>query len=1342
MTPEKPKALTPQSQPAVARGPAPAATPDKPKGSTPRIQPAGLRQPPSQPPSWGGLNPPKPPPLFRPIDWLVFGVVTVLLLVAYSLTRAPNMTLQDSGEECVASMYGGVPHPPGYPIWTIVTYLFTKLVPYSNIAWRVSLVSSLAAAFASGMIALMVSRGSSMFLEGIQEFKNIDRSVEKGICFVSGFVAGLLIGFNGFLWSQAVIVEVYPLSTLSLTGVMICLLRWVYAPHQHRYLFLSWFLYGVCFNNHQSLLVIAVSMEVVVALAQPKLGRDLFLGNVIIWILGLIGAGMGIVSTLRDNGPLLTFYNCIGVGSLVCFLWLSIKTRQVFTAMHWGMVCFFAFLLGAMFYFYMPIASMSNPPMNWGYPRTVAGFFHALTRGQYERIHPTTSLITYFKQCWYITGEGAVEEFNFAYLLIALVPVFVLVVFYRRLMARERCWLIGVLAFYFMLGPILLILLNPAADRQSVSLNKVFFTPSHSMIAMLVGYGLTFLAALLVTQYERFRKYILAGFAVATGYSLYHLVSIWESTPYYILRYAAIFGLGLALLATLLLLLGRTRAPLAGLLALFALMPGYSILTHWSANEQRGHLFGYWFGHDMFLPASDLCKGPDGKPLYPDMAKDAILFGGTDPGRFAPTYMIFCESFIPPKDRTDPKFDRRDVYIITQNALADGTYLNYIRAHYFRSAQIDPPFFSELVRSEHEKSVNYKTNLFARMLLPVDHFFLDLGDRTEKERRVGSSFFKESDLLNPVGLTKALKMGSSPAALSKYLYANLSPQAQEVVRTLADEAVPGTLVKELNRLMDTEYELNRRLPGMREELSLLTNQLAALKDAGKAGTSDFSKSQQRAAALEKEIAAAQKIVPFYTPERFSDVKLSEYVKQFIAQNPQLHSRIRLSRLLLEEAYPKVFARSKGGLYPDREIYTPSNEDSQRCFNEYMADAQERMKKGALRPGEDVRVIDNRVQVSGQVAVMAINGLLTKVIFDHNPDNEFYVEESFPLDWMYPHLTPFGVIMKINRQPIPELTEDMARRDHDFWSQYSQRLIGNWITYDTSISNLCAFAEKMYVRYDYTGFKGDPRFVRDDDAQKAFSKLRSSIGGLYAWRVDNAHSEPERQRALKEAEFAFKQAYAFCPYSPEALYRYVNILLRAGRVDDARMLASTSKKLDPDNTGIDRLLDELGSIKGRQQAAVQNQGQLTALEEEFRVRPGNVTNALQLANTLAQLGQTERVRLIADQMLTNSSTDPNAVYFTVQVYSQLRDTLKLETALQNWARVNPSPEAWLDLAAIKTALNKTADALAAVKVCLQLNARRLAADPKASNLALLARTDERLKALQGRPDFQQMLATNL
>jgi hypothetical protein len=41
-------------------------------------------------------------------------------------------------------------------------------------------------------------------------------------------------------------------------------------------------------------------------------------------------------------------------------------------------------------------------------------------------------------------------------------------------------------------------------------------------------------------------------------------------------------------------------------------------------------------------------------------------------------------------------------------------------------------------------------------------------------------------------------------------------------------------------------------------------------------------------------------------------------------------------------------------------------------------------------------------------------------------------------------------------------------------------------------------------------------IHDDDAQKAFSKLRSSIGGIYAWRL--SPQSPSQYRPKSEAEF--------------------------------------------------------------------------------------------------------------------------------------------------------------------------------------------------------------------------------
>ncbi len=57
-------------------------------------------------------------------------------------------------------------------------------------------------------------------------------------------------------------------------------------------------------------------------------------------------------------------------------------------------VCGVLWMLGVSFYFYEAISGMTDPPMQWGYPRTVEGFFHALSRGQYEKANPTDVLTT------------------------------------------------------------------------------------------------------------------------------------------------------------------------------------------------------------------------------------------------------------------------------------------------------------------------------------------------------------------------------------------------------------------------------------------------------------------------------------------------------------------------------------------------------------------------------------------------------------------------------------------------------------------------------------------------------------------------------------------------------------------------------------------------------------------------------------------------------------------------------------------------------------------------------------------------------------------------------------
>ena len=128
-------------------------------------------------------------------------------------------------------------------------------------------------------------------------------------------------------------------------------------------------------------------------------------------------------------------------------------------------------------------------------------------------------------------------------------------------------------------------------------------------------------------------------------------------------------------------------------------------------------------------------------------------------------------------------------------------------------------------------------------------------------------------------------------------------------------------------------------------------------------------------------------------------------RRAFARNNISATVVRLNRRLLEEAYPgDIVTSPRRCVYPDAGIETPSPEDSRfvsinttwtrkEDCNTICRFPNERRQ---IKPNEDVRIANNRLQISGQTAVFNIDGLLTKVIFDKNPGHEFYVEESMPL----------------------------------------------------------------------------------------------------------------------------------------------------------------------------------------------------------------------------------------------------------------------------------------------------------------------------------------------------------
>jgi tetratricopeptide (TPR) repeat protein len=1285
-----------------------------PKSKSPEPSPAkpvAPKTPPPPPPVT-----PAPPPLFRAIDWWSLGIAFAIVWVIYFMTLAPQVTLEDSGELATASYYAGIPHPPGYPFWTIYTWLWTVLVPFGNIAWRVALAEATTAAMGCGLVALMVSRGGSMLIEGIEELKGMTGKWERAICLVCGVIAGCSLGVGSSMWNESVVINRISLFGVPwLMVVLVFLMRWVYAPHQRRYLYGAMFFLGLCVTIHQTLILAGLGIEIGIAMCAPRLGRDMLLGNSVIYIAVLLLKSFHMLPGFEATTPMVQdIFYFIGLTSIAGCVWLTIKTEGLLT--EWVSVLLMAVLwvAGVSFYFYEALAGMTNPPMEWGYPRTVEGFFHALSRGQYDKVAPTDIFhdFHHFVIELGMLFSGVGDAFTWVFGFMALLPLF----FLGKMKKRERSWIVMVAAIYPFLGVLLSIFLSPTLDRQMAELVKVFFIASHAIVALMIGYGLALTAAYMATHYQTFRRWgllgagtaiLLAGFYLldATGKHYFGVageVSVGQ-LPHWIAQAFAKDQYGLPIFGNLILLAStiifaialfvyRQRAPLFVTLALFTSLPLCSGLSHWFHSEQRNHWFGYWFGHDMFTPPfvganGDLtydpkqreqaAKGPNGTMVYPEMARDAVLFGGTDPGRFCPTYMIFCESFIPHDCQPvqDQNYDRRDVYIITQNALADNTYLDYIRAQYNRSTQIDPPFFQNFL-------TYCLPNVFhgpTKALAWLDDIFESIGAKVEMRRRTGTSWFKPEHFTNVTSLAAKLRKSGQQDSLSKFLYGNLSPETQSAVDGKGDES---TLRRDLAK--------------------------------------DFNSILQNGS--------------IYDPERFKNIKLPPLIQEALNQPNIPATIIRLNRRMLEEAYPDDIAKSLGGVYPDTEISTPNADDSQQCFNDYLSDASRRLQHDTqfpneprqIKPGEDVHIDGGRVQVTGQVAVMAINGLLTKVIFDKNPDHEFYVEESFPLDWMYPYLTPFGVIMKINRHPVPELTQDMIDKDHAFWSQFSRRCIGNWITYDTTVKDVCDWAENTYLRHNFAGFTGDRKFVRDDDAQKAFSKLRSSIAAsIYQWRSrgPNSANPAERARVTKEAEFAFKQAFAFCPYSPEAVFHFMDLLLNANRIDDAILILKTCHDLDPYNDQINGWIEQLEKSKTSNGGEIMQQ------------------NIGRIQQAIAQR-QTNAASQMLDQLLNMPNLDANTLMEVANLYLQMGDLGKSEDAIMRLTVLAPQASGpWYNLAVVQANRGEIDKAIASLKKSLPLNAAEIRANPKMINFREHVFQDPSFGGLRQTPQFKAAFATN-
>jgi len=600
---------------------------------------------------------------FKPEDWVAALITTLVSGFAFFYYMAPEVTLQDSGELVTGAFTFGVPHPPGYPLWALMGYLWSHFIlPIGNPAWRMGALSAVTGALTVGVMTIIMTRSLRLLLHSLPWGESVDERLQHWMALFISAACALLFGFNRGVWLWACVSEMRVLNVFSFILTSCVFFAWMIQPHRRGFLYALMLIFGLSLSNHQTIAVMAVPFAIGVFLVGLDKFMDarrktpdgespfgLFMRTqsnfAELGIAGLLSIMVGLIiwawlttpnPNAMFNSP--TFWQgiiagAVGVVGLVIArttLWWSIR-QALFAA---GM-----FMAGVSVYIYMPFAAWTNPPMNWGYAATKEGFVHAVTRGQYEKIQTASFFSQEFFLKIKLFIEALVNQYSLPLTLLGLVSPVVILYLWPRCKPRGRSWMVFVWAAFLIASLGLLSIINPKLDRQDQEINIKFFAPAHGFYAMLIGYGI----------------------AVIFSY----LASKWKAIGGWLVRLACI-----ALLA----------------------IPLITWKQNWSLCNLRGHDFGYLFGYLMFKPGNG----------YPDMDKDSVLYGGTDPGRFVPTYMIFCESRVAPKDRfRDKDFDRSDVYIITQNALADNTYMSYIRDHYDISRPKNNGPFQKLLHRDH-----------------------------------------------------------------------------------------------------------------------------------------------------------------------------------------------------------------------------------------------------------------------------------------------------------------------------------------------------------------------------------------------------------------------------------------------------------------------------------------------------------------------------------------------------------------------------------------------------------------------------------------------------------------
>lgn len=171
--------------------------------------------------------------------------------LVYAATLGPTIAPGDGGELTACAWTLGVPHPPGYPLYTVLGWLWAHGLPVGSVAWRLNAFSAACLAAGVGFIAAGGRRlGASRTA-------------------AAGGAGVFALAFEP--WRAAVGAEVFALHALFVAALLWLALRW---PTTGRPPWLEALVVGLSGAHHQTAALLLPAFAFWLWVHRDRLGRD------------------------------------------------------------------------------------------------------------------------------------------------------------------------------------------------------------------------------------------------------------------------------------------------------------------------------------------------------------------------------------------------------------------------------------------------------------------------------------------------------------------------------------------------------------------------------------------------------------------------------------------------------------------------------------------------------------------------------------------------------------------------------------------------------------------------------------------------------------------------------------------------------------------------------------------------------------------------------------------------------------------------------------------------------------------------------------------------------------